>query len=126
MIRFAVSSLLCTAVDVFWLCFFIEAFERIELGFLRFAAAALCARLISALINYIVNNRAVFKPKSSIKAFGKYLLFAVPRAVAAALLTGLAAGVLSFSVPWVIVVRVLAAFLLFATSFKLQYIKIFK
>ena len=92
---------------------------------MRFAAAALCARLASAVINYVVNNSAVFKAKLSARSFGKYLLFAVPRAVISALIVGLA-GFLSLPIAGTVALHVLLSLLLFTTSFRLQYVKIFK
>jgi len=126
MIRFAVSSILCTAIDIYWLCFFTYAFANIESGFVKFAAAALVARLISAFLNFLVNNRAVFRSKLSVKAFGKYFLFALPRAVAMALIVGLFAGTLDLAITATIILRSLLSLLLFATSFRLQFTKIFK
>ena len=125
MIRFALSSIICTVIDVVGLCLLIGALESTEPIFVSFAAAALCARLASAVINYLVNNSAVFKAKLSASSFGKYLLFAVPRAVISALIVGLA-GVLSFPIAGTVALHVLLSLLLFTTSFRLQYVKIFK
>ena len=79
MIRFGMSSLFCAALDVFLFWRFSGYLLRHEpfsgadaagemagtAGFLAIAMATLCARIISACVNYILNRDHVFQKKPS-------------------------------------------------------------
>lgn len=126
LIRFGVSSIIATVVDIVLFCVLFGLLCGIASPIFRIASAALLARAVSAVINYTLNATAVFRGKGGVKSFGKYILLAMPKALLSATVAVLFSGVLEFSIPLMLVIRALIEFLLFTLSFRVQHNKIFR
>ncbi len=126
LIRFILSSLACTVVDISAFFIFFGLLNSVGTLHLRIGVAVLAARLVSAIVNYIANRTVVFRGRITLPSTRKYFLLACIRGLISAVVAILFAGVLKLSIPLMLVIRALVEIILFAPSFKEQHNKIFR
>ncbi len=125
LLRFAASSIISTAIDVAAFLVLLSVLSNIGSLFVRFATAALLARLVSSVINYIVNAKAVFRHRINACTLGGYYLITALHAIISAAFTG-AVAALTSSLAWATVLKLILDFFLFTTDFQIQHNKVFR
>ena len=118
--KFLISSLSSSVLDMILFAVFCGLFRKISgipLGYIM--AATICARVISAVYNFMINFKVVFKGKGSkLKAAVKYVALAAVIMILSGLLVSLFHGML-YTVPEVCV-KIPVDCLLFLLSFFIQ------
>lgn len=119
LLKFCCASIAGFCVDIAAFAAFTRFLRPFPLGDLAVTAATVPARVLSALVNFLLNRRVVFRSrKGAAGTAGRYAVLCVLQMLASAGLVTLASGVL----PGVSVVgiKVVVDLLLFLLSFQIQ------
>lgn len=121
-IKYLLSSAIGAIVDevVFFILkqWAILAFIPIPLTF----SAAICARIVSSLVNYGINAKHVFKENASKTTFVKYYILAIAQLIVSATLVFMVEHILSISSPLLsTVAKAVVDTILFFFSFRIQH-----
>lgn len=124
-VKFLISSLSASVIDLLLFTAFCAFFRPMDQQAVWYAATAtVCARIISATYNYLINYHLVFNSKESKgKALLKYALLAVIQMTISASLVGIVVHL--FHIPEILI-KVLVDFILFLISFVVQRAIVFK
>lgn len=124
-IKFLISSVAATVVD------HLAHYGFLRLLFAGFAYneyfAAGCARIVSSIVNFIINKEAVFKGKGSLGKFLlRYYALAVPILIISATTVHLLSGLLGGSALAKAIIKIPVDLILFIASFRFQREWVFK
>ena len=124
LLKFSLSSLSSSVVDLglfTLLCFLLKAYVPVY----YVAIATVMARIVSGLVNYLINHRVVFKSgEKHGRSLLKYFVLAVSKLICSAALATLGCFLLPF-MPETLV-KIVVDVILFFTSFTIQRELIFK
>jgi len=119
LLKFCCASIAGFCVDITAFAAFTRLLASLPLGELAITAATVLARLLSALVNFLLNRKVVFRSKKGTAGTaGRYALLCVLQMLASAGLVTLAAGALP-AVP-VVGLKIMVDLLLFLLSFQIQ------
>ena len=122
--KFIFSSLSSSVIDIVLFTAFCFLFKNLDKKF-YVIYATICARVISAVYNYTINYKVVFKSKESVgKSTIKYVGLAIVQMVASALLVWCMTEVLK-AVPETLC-KIVVDTILFFVSYKIQQKFVFK
>jgi len=127
LMRQLISSGICCVVDLALFTALGKAFEPVRALFLQVFLATAIARILSALLNYIINRRFVFKSKAKVgKSLRKYFILAAAQMACSWLLVS-ALSMLTGSEGFArTLVKLLVDTALFILSFYIQKNWVFK
>ena len=119
--KFLLSSLSSSVLDLLLFQIFCVMLQRAAgglMGIPYIVAATVCARVISAIYNFLINYRVVFKSRAGVAAtIGKYALLAVCQMACSAFLVNALYGLIGGAE---VVVKMPVDILLFFISFAIQ------
>lgn len=117
LIAFVSSSVISCIVDVLMFAIFIKVFGFLSEEIQIFLATAI-ARVISSIVNYFINHKAVFKSRSDVKAtIWRYYLLCIVQMLFAYLGVYLLVHFTHFNE---VLMKLLTDFILFLVSFQIQ------
>ncbi len=117
LIAFVSSSVISCVVDVLMFAIFIKVFGFLSEEIQIFLATAI-ARVISSIVNYFINHKAVFKSRSDVKAtIWRYYLLCIVQMLFAYLGVYLLVHFTHFNE---VLMKLLTDFILFLVSFQIQ------
>lgn len=117
LLAFVSSSLISCVVDVLMFAIFIKVFGFLSEEIQIFLATAV-ARVISSIVNYFINHKAVFKSRSDVKAtIWRYYLLCIVQMLFAYLGVYLLVHFTHFNE---VLMKLLTDFILFLVSFQIQ------
>ena len=123
--KFLFSSLSSSVLDIVLFALFCELLREREMGGISYlVAATVLARICSAVYNFLVNYKLVFKSEKKLgNALGKYTLLAVVQMGLSALLVSLVYPMVGGAEIWV---KIPVDVLLFLASFVIQREHVYK
>lgn len=123
--KFLFSSLSSSVVDLLLFSLFCYLLKEKETGsFTYITGATVLARVVSAIYNYFLNYKVVFKSRSTVGKTGiKYFLLAVVQMACSALLVNVLYSVFG---GWEVLVKIPVDVLLFFASFVIQRELVYK
>lgn len=127
MIKFALSSLVATVIDLSVFYFVFRALVGPEAGYAELAATVV-ARVVSSFVNFNLNKSTVFGKEGSYrKTLLRYYCVAVPQMLLSALFVTLINDLLGNALPiYTTLIKICVDAVLFFASYKLQKSWVFK
>lgn len=121
-LKYLLSSCAASLVDIV-LFYLLHKFRFLSfLPFSTVAVATVAARVVSSVVNYLINSKVVFKDELSARTLVKYYILAAAVASVSALSVSLLKNVLSLgSSVLVSLIKILVDTVLFFVTFRLQH-----
>lgn len=118
LLKFCAASLAGFVVDILAFSMILRVITPLSLGAVTITVATVCARVISACVNYLLNHRIVFESSKKLSGSAvRYAVLCVVQMMVSAGLVTLAAGALQTSS---VACKIVIDFLLFFISFQIQ------